>query len=127
MPRNMPDSHFAVKGHHGPRSFSLTGPLGHTSSMDRLKEIRRQRGLSQQQLGEIAGFDQGYISKIERGEANPSLDTIKALAAALGAEPHMLFTRGTLRRRADALFDALPDDRQALAVEFLEVLSKADR
>jgi len=44
---------------------------------------RRKSGLTQQKLAERSGIAQGDISKIERGEANPSLKTLKRLATAM--------------------------------------------
>jgi len=46
-------------------------------------DARKKSGLTQQKLSEKAGIAQGDISKIERGEANPSLKTLKRLALAM--------------------------------------------
>jgi len=43
-------------------------------------DARKESGLTQQQLSERTGIAQGDISKIEKGEANPSLRTLKRLA-----------------------------------------------
>jgi len=54
-----------------------------------LREIRRERGLSQEELGFQSGYHRTYISLLERGLMNPSLRTIFSLASALkmsGAE-----------------------------------------
>lgn len=45
---------------------------------------REEKSLSQQALSELTGIDRGDISKIENGNANPSLRTMKRLAAGLG-------------------------------------------
>ena len=50
---------------------------------DRIRALRRQRGWSQEQLGERVGFSQSKISKIEQGDWD-SLSDLKLLAAALG-------------------------------------------
>lgn len=47
---------------------------------------RNRRGLSQDGLGRLAFIDGRYISRIERGEINPTLTTITALIDALGIE-----------------------------------------
>lgn len=49
----------------------------------RIRELRRQRGWSQEQLGAMIGFSQSKISKIENGNCD-SLSDLKLLAAALG-------------------------------------------
>ena len=56
----------------------------------RIKAIRLQRGLSQEQLGLIAELDRTYISGIERGLRNVSLINLERLAIALNTEPSEL-------------------------------------
>jgi transcriptional regulator with XRE-family HTH domain len=51
---------------------------------ERVTELRRTRGLSQQQLANKAGLHRTYISGVERGERNVGLLNIHRLAAALG-------------------------------------------
>ena len=46
-------------------------------------DARRKSGLTQQQLSARTGIAQGDISKIETGEANPSLNTLKRLATGM--------------------------------------------
>jgi transcriptional regulator with XRE-family HTH domain len=49
-----------------------------------LYERRREQRLTQAKLATLSGIDQGDISKIENAEANPTLETLTALTAALG-------------------------------------------
>ena len=49
-------------------------------------ELRRAAGLTQRQLAAESGVQQADISRIEAGDANPTLATIAALAYALGAD-----------------------------------------
>ena len=53
----------------------------------RIKTIRLERGLSQEQLGLIAELDRTYISGIERGLRNVSLINLERLALALNTKP----------------------------------------
>jgi len=46
-------------------------------------EARKSTGLTQTQLADKTGIDQSDISRIENGNANPSLSTLKRLAAAM--------------------------------------------
>ena len=48
--------------------------------------LRETHGLTQAQLAERCGIDQGDVSRIESGNGNPTVKTIGALARALGAE-----------------------------------------
>jgi transcriptional regulator with XRE-family HTH domain len=50
----------------------------------RIKELRRARNLSQEQLAEAAELVQHYVSQIEQGERNVSIVTLRLLAQALG-------------------------------------------
>ncbi|MDO4256347.1 MAG: helix-turn-helix transcriptional regulator [Kocuria sp.] len=56
----------------------------------RLRELRHNRGLTQEQLAEQLGVTPRYLAGIERGERNLSLDTLDALAKGLGVESRSL-------------------------------------
>ena len=58
---------------------------------ERIRSLRQNRGLSQERLAEVAGIHRTYLSSLERGERNVSLDNIYAIAAALGISPAELF------------------------------------
>jgi len=51
---------------------------------NRVRELRRKKGLSQEALALEAGLDRSYVGGVERGERNVSLVNIKKLAAAIG-------------------------------------------
>ena len=57
----------------------LRGRLG-----TRLKQLRRARRLTQEQLAERAGLSYKFVGEVERGQGNPTLTTMAALAEALG-------------------------------------------
>ena len=59
--------------------------------MQRLRQLREARGLTQARLAEMVGCDQSQISKIERGSKEISLGRIYEIAAALNVEPSELF------------------------------------
>ena len=48
-----------------------------------LQQIRREKGLSQEELGFESGYHRTYISLLKRGEKNPSLNAIFQISAAL--------------------------------------------
>ena len=49
---------------------------------NRIRKYRRQKGMSQEQLGEIVGFSQSKINKIEHGDWD-SLSDLRLIAKAL--------------------------------------------
>lgn len=61
---------------------------------DRVRALRLSQGLSQEDLAELAGMHRTYLSSVERGQRNVSLDNIIAIARALKVEPALLFEGG---------------------------------
>jgi ribosome-binding protein aMBF1 (putative translation factor) len=51
-----------------------------------LIELREKHGLTQAQLAERCGMDQGDISRIERGSTSPTSRTLQRIADALDAD-----------------------------------------
>lgn len=49
-----------------------------------IRAIRKERGLTQNQLGELCGIKEANIRKYELGKANPKIETIEKIAKALG-------------------------------------------
>lgn len=58
-----------------------------------VQRLRREKGLSQEQLSFLAGRTRAYISGVEAGRRNATLDTVAILAKALAVEPHILITQ----------------------------------
>jgi len=54
-------------------------------------DARKKTGLTQQQLSAKTGIAQGDISKIETGDANPSLSTLKRLASGMDMRLKLVF------------------------------------
>jgi transcriptional regulator with XRE-family HTH domain len=53
-------------------------------NVERLKELRKLRALSQDELAEAAGIGRATLSRIERGETGAHGRTLRRLAEALG-------------------------------------------
>ena len=49
----------------------------------RLRQIRQIRGLSQEELADMAGLHRTYVGSVERSERNVSIDNMERLAKAL--------------------------------------------
>jgi len=81
----------------------------------RIKALRKQQRLSQEQLAGRAEISTQYVSNIERGKENPTLDLLFRLAAALKASPADVFD-----------FEAESLDRKALQAEIRKLVDTDD-
>ena len=59
----------------------------------RIRTLRKLKALTQEELGEKAGISYKFVGEIERGEVNPSLDSLVRIANALGVKAGDLFPR----------------------------------
>lgn len=59
--------------------------------MQAMVDARRQSGMTQKQLAEKTGINQADISKLERGNGNPSLRTLRRLAEGMGMRVKLAF------------------------------------
>ncbi len=57
----------------------------------RIRHLRKARALTQRELAERAGLHPTYLAGIERGERNPGLENMTAIAVALGVTLDELF------------------------------------
>jgi transcriptional regulator with XRE-family HTH domain len=56
-----------------------------------IRELRKDRGLSQEAFADLAGIDRSYMGHIERGEKNVTLTKIYQLATALDIPVQSIF------------------------------------
>lgn len=77
---------------------------------ERIRSLRRRRGLTVQALASSCGLSKGFISQVENGRTSPSLNTLNELAKVLGVSPALLVselangtfvTRGNGRHNGD--------------------------
>ena len=59
--------------------------------MQAMIDARQETGLTQKELSEKTGITQGDISKLENGNANPSIKTLKRIAMAMGKQLRISF------------------------------------
>jgi len=55
-----------------------------------MKRLRKAKGLSQGDIHRATGIDRAYISNLEAGKQNPTLETIAKIAEALGVNSDQL-------------------------------------
>ena len=61
------------------------------STTSKIQEVRRNKGITQNELAEKVGVTQGAVYQWETGKANPTADKLPALAKALGCMIDDLF------------------------------------
>lgn len=94
----------------------------------RLIALRKERGLTQQQMADSIGIHVNSLKKYESGQAQPSLDVLKKIALALNVSTDFLLFEEHERGPSDALalqFEAvsqLPGEEQRVVMEVLESL-----
>ena len=85
----------------------------------RIKRLRANRGLTQDALSEKVEINPKYLSNIERGKENPTIDTLLRLAHALKVEPWEMFMveedtldKKVLRDKLNRLLDQAKGEEQ---------------
>lgn len=98
-----------------------------------LRELRNQKEMTQGELANISGLKLLQISRIERGESEPKMNTIKKLSIALSCTSDELIFNKTERQVDDKLkflFEGIlriPENKQRMAIEILEsIIMKSD-
>lgn len=61
---------------------------------NRIKELRKAKGWSQENLAELSDLSYKYLGEVERAVVNPSLDTLISIADGLEISVAELFTSG---------------------------------
>lgn len=104
----------------------------------RLKNARKGKGLSQQELAKASDVHYSNIGRYERGDAKPSAEVLNRIALALEASPDFLIN-GTLQDKAENSIadtellnqfrkvEKLPEDRKRLVKEFLDAFLFKDQ
>lgn len=97
-----------------------------------LRHMRKARGLTQEALAERVEVSSDMISKLERGAASPSFETLEKLCVALDAQPVVFFgfglmptplgARVTLLRKIHATLSRMSEDQMARAAKILQAL-----
>lgn len=88
----------------------------------RIRRLRRERGWTQADLAERTDLSLDMIGRVERGNATPSLRSLKALACALGVPPMALLADDGVPAGV-----AMPRARRyAYLIERLESLDDAE-
>ena len=93
---------------------------------ENIKRLRRDKKWTQGDLADRAGIRVGQISKLERNEADPKLDTLYKLMDALECSPNTLLSDvkktnlGGLMQIALERVEKLPERDQGIILEFID-------
>ena len=109
-----------------PNIFSLLGR--------RIKQERKARHLTQQELADAVGIDTGHLSRIESGKTPPSLNVVKNVADALRLPIARLFEDVPLQPlpadgwtgKMATLVRELPPKRRAKVFQLLKAFAEKD-
>jgi transcriptional regulator with XRE-family HTH domain len=83
--------------------------------MDRIRQLRKERGLSQVKLAVMADMDPATLNRLEQGKGNPNLKTLERVADALGVEVADFFPKAPRRSSVEpSLLNGLEDERHLL-------------
>lgn len=91
----------------------------------RIAEIRKKMGMTQEKLSEKMGISPTYLSSIERGKENPTLDTLIILAKSLGVDLGVIFSFPQIEDPAKrkylitSLLNKADDDQLKVALKIL--------
>lgn len=80
-----------------------------------IRELRKKRGLSQKELGEMVGISHAHVSEVERGIKNLNNHLLERFAVALGVQPERLIASEAQKdyfRLDDTMRKLSPEDRE---------------
>lgn len=66
---------------------------------EKLRNLRVQKNLTQEELGERTDLTKGYISQLERDLSSPSMETFFNILEVLGITPEQFFSEQTLEQK----------------------------
>ena len=96
----------------------------------RMRSLRRLNDLSQEQLGEKANISTKYVSEVERGNANITVDILEKISTALNVDLPDLFdfhhelSRGELKKTINSLIKDASDQNLQTIVRILKSVLK---
>lgn len=90
---------------------------------EKIRELRTQKELSQEKLGELAELNSNYIGQIERGEKSISVYTLKKVAYGLSLSLEELFRKIDPASHTDAMEEIIALIQERPVHEHAKVLA----
>ncbi len=93
---------------------------------ERIRELRKAKGLTQEQLAELVGVEPRHISRVEGGYSSPSIERLARIAEILDVPIKELFDYMHLNDSEDRLKD-IEDAIGGMSEEYQKILYKIVR
>lgn len=99
---------------------------------ERIRDIRKQKGLSQEELAERAGLHPTYIGQLERGEKSATIDSLEKVTAALEitfeelfrhVQPSTELNDNTILSRIINKLNMIGEENQKVVLNIISALS----
>jgi transcriptional regulator with XRE-family HTH domain len=94
---------------------------------ERLRALRREKGLSQGELADLAGINRSYLSVLENGRSSPTIEVVEKLAHGLNVsvwdliasveEKHFDYEGGEVLSMHDGLKEFLSDEDEMMLTQ----------
>ena len=97
---------------------------------ERIKEVRKAKGFTQEQLAELVDIEQKHVSRIELGKNAPTIDRLEKIAAALNVPMGSFFDSGDQEANAERaaklerMIRELDEDYRRIILKFSEILKE---
>lgn len=95
----------------------------------RLNNLRTQKGISARQMSNALDFSQSYLSKVESGEMQPSMDKFFAICVYLGITPAEFFAEDIKNPKEQSellrLFSQLNEENSEMILSLCRKLVKS--
>src|SRR5215210_3067993 len=95
--------------------------------MERIRQLRKERGLSQAKLAVMADMDPATLNRLERGTGNPNLKTLERVADALGVEVADFFPKDRAPSSTQPPLNGFGEERRAPSVFADALITTAER
>lgn len=114
----------------GPAGAKSRSPKGSPALADLLREARKKKDLSLQEVADATGLSVGLISQIERGLTTPSMRSLRQIADAVGVSVSSLFARTDAEGVGEDRHITRKDGRRVLNLEsigmHMEIMTPAE-
>ena len=95
--------------------------------MNRVKELRKQKHITQEELGKVLDIQKAAIYKYENGRAEPSTEVLKKMSAYFGVSIDYLLGNSTSKEIPDSNLPPLtPKDERDIARDLENMIESLD-